>query len=543
MSCFSSYCVYGTGYPYDDTYTSGGTHNGKTYWTGSSSGYFIYYNTGGTQWCLSISLDGPCLLSGKSPCGDSSCPDLCMDIFGRDICPTPTPTPTSNCTSFDFSAVFDCDFIPTPTPTPTTTTTPTVTPTPTSTSICSIIDVDATISAVSPTPTPTNTQTPSNTPIISRLCNFSGDVTFEMVDLTINCPVSKEFKDCNNSGIRYYTGDALTNPSGGTISVDMVFRADVDGVSTCITYVGTNSDYGNINSVKLTDFYGYFPSGCTDCLGLTTPTPTPTPTKTPTPTISTPCYCYALITTKATTFTYVDCYGNTQTTGITGSVGTPQLSYVCSRVQPTSIVGYLASATISNICGGFTPSSCTVPTQCYCYELINRESSLSKTFLYIDCETGLFDLKTVAASSIDYVCSKIYPVLGSNFSGVINKGGTCTSESNCLVPSLTPTRTPTPTPTKTRAVIPPPTINTIDNLKECIGNTCQGGLINCAGETGITLYSTNPPPITYPSSAYYYTDNSLTNAFNGVVKQNNSVYLISNGMVNDYFGEDGTDPC
>ncbi|NDD85429.1 hypothetical protein EBZ38_14300, partial [bacterium] len=177
--------------------------------------------------------------------------------------------------------------------------------------------------------------------------------------------------------------------------------------------------------------------------------------------------------------------GNTQTTGITGSVGTPQLSYVCSRVQPTSTVGYQASATISNICGGFTPSSCTVPTQCYCYELINRESSLSKTFLYIDCETGLFDLKTVAASSIDYVCSKIYPVLGSIFSGVINKGGTCTSESNCLVPSPSPTKTPTPTPTKTRAVIPPPTIYELDTLKMYV--IFNGIVTGYLGVDGTTL--------------------------------------------------------
>jgi hypothetical protein len=156
--------------------------------------------------------------------------------------------------------------------------------------------------------------------------------------------------------------------------------------------------------------------------------------------------------------------------------------------------------------------------------------------------TGLFNLKTVAASSIDYVCSKIYPVLGSNFSGVINKGGTCTSESNCLVPSLTPTRTPTPTPTKTRAVIPPPTIYDL-SLKQCIGSTCEGGVINCAGEPGITLYSTNSSPITYPSSIIYYTNSSLTNTFNGVVKQNNNMYVISNGIVTEYLGVDGTTPC
>lgn len=538
MSCFSSYCVFGTGYPYDDTYTSGGTHNGQTYWSGISAGYVIYYNSGSTQWCLSLTLDGTCLLSGKSPCGDISCPDLCSDIFGGNICPTPTPTPTSNCTSFDFSAIFDCDFIPTPTTTPTPTATPTLTPTPTSSSICSIINVDATITGLTPTVTPTMTQTPSNSPIINRLCNFSGDVTFDMVNIKINCPVSKEFKDCNNSGIRYYTGDALSNPSGGTINVDMVFRATVDGISTCISYVGTNQDYGNINTITLYDYFGYFPTGCTECLGLTTPTPTPTPTKTPTPTISTPCYCYALITTKSATITYVDCYGNTQTTGITGSVGAPQLSYVCSRVQPTSNVGSQASATISNICGGFTPSSCTVPTQCYCYELRNRENT-SKTFLYLDCQTGLFNLKTVSPNSIDYVCSKIYPVLGSNFNGVINKGGTCTSESNCLVPSLTPTRTPTPTPTPTKNVI---IVSNQINLKGCEGGTCNGGLLICNGEPALTLYSFTQTTVIQTSTTQYFSDIQCTVPYTGVVKSGNIMFSISGG-VSQLLGVEGIGTC
>lgn len=551
MSCFSSYCIYGTGYPYDGTYTSAGTHNSVTYWTGNT-GYYIYYNNVSDQWCLSLTLDGPCLLSGKSPCGDQSCPDLCSDIFNRDICPTPTPTPTPQCVDFDFNAVFDCDFIPTPTPTPTTSSTPTPTPTPTSSSVCSIVSVDATISAVSPTPTPTMTVTPTNSGIISRLCNFSGDVTFDMVNIKINCPVSKEFKDCNNSGIRYYTGEPLTNPSGGTVSVDMVFEALVDGVTTCISYVGTNSNYGNINSIELVDYFGFYPTGCTACLFIPSPTPTPTPTMTetpgasprptptPTPTQTSPsCFCYALVTSKVNTFTYTDCAGRLQTTGLTGNLGNPQINYICSRTQPTSN-NLEGSATLSNACVGSSTAGCVVPTQCFCYKLENLTSS-SKNFLYIDCQSGEFDLILIPGNSIGYVCSRIYPVLGSTFNGRITKQGSCTGLNDCQVLSQTPTRTPTPTPTPSRNNVP--VVYEIQSGKFCNDTTqglCNNGIIECPGGSPVTLYSTQQTQI-IDNGSIYYGDSQLTTPYTGVLKVGNEIYSFQNGFA-VFFSDDG-DPC
>ena len=275
-----NYCVSSTGNPsIDDNYITGGTYNSTYYWTGQTNGYFIYYSSGNTQWCLSSLLGGSCLLSGKSPCV-SDCPDLCDTYFSIGICPTPTPTPTNNCNVLDFSAIFDCEYTPTPTPTPTVSVTPTITPTPTSTSICSIMEVDACISGYTPTPTPTMTPTPSSTPIITRPCSFSGDVTFNTINDIIICPSSKQFQDCYN-GAMYYTTIPLYNPSSGDITQFMVFNATVDGETKCISYVGINNEVSGVNNIVLNSGpYGYANLGeCSLC--EPTPTPTPTPSSTP----------------------------------------------------------------------------------------------------------------------------------------------------------------------------------------------------------------------------------------------------------------------
>ncbi len=65
-NCELSYCISNTGYPsYNGIYNFTGDYNGMSYWTGSTSGLFMYYNTGSTRWCLSSTLGGTCLLSGK----------------------------------------------------------------------------------------------------------------------------------------------------------------------------------------------------------------------------------------------------------------------------------------------------------------------------------------------------------------------------------------------------------------------------------------------------------------------------------------------
>jgi len=280
-----NYCLYGTGNSsWDDNYVRVDLYDGNFYWSGSVNSLYIYYDIVNTQWCLSDSLGGNCLLSGKSPCY-SICPDLCDDYLIEGVCPTPTPTPEPPC-DVDFTALFDCEYEPTPTPTPTPTLTPTPTPTPTPTSVCNNVAIDATINSTTPTPTPTTTPTPTPTPTVDRPCNFLGNVIFNTINGLIKCPSSKQFQDCFN-GDMYYTTSVLENPTQGEdIEPFMVFEAIVDGISKCVSYVGVNNDTIGINQINLVvGPFGYSNLGdCINCTPQTTPTPTPTTTPTPTPT-------------------------------------------------------------------------------------------------------------------------------------------------------------------------------------------------------------------------------------------------------------------
>lgn len=292
MSCLSEYCISNTSFPsYNDNFSSNGNYDGYPSWSGISNGYFIYFKTETTQWCLSNTLGGDCLLSGKSPC-TSECPDLYGTYFSTGICLTPTPTPTNNCSVLDFVSYFDCSPIDFNTQTPTPTYTSTPTPTPTLTNYCGLLKIDADVVTISSTPTPTPTLTPSLSRPVIRDCSFSGDVTFNTVNVSIDCPISKKFKDCFNPNITYTTTDVLVNPSSGEITENMVFNADVDGLPACVTYVGITYDTIGGNTIKLnTGPLGYSNlGGCTFCQPTRTPTPTPsfTPltTNTPTPTLT-----------------------------------------------------------------------------------------------------------------------------------------------------------------------------------------------------------------------------------------------------------------
>jgi len=245
----TDYCVVNTGYDFDGNYTkSGSSYNSYDVYYNAS--YYIYFSSTYNQWCLSNTIEGPCLMSGKYPC-TSSCPDLCEDNLIPTLCPTPTPTPTLNCDVFNFDAIFDCLVSPTPSNTPTNTPTPTQTPTPSSTNPCPFIDVDATLSNYSPTPTPTPTVTPTVSPEVIRNCDFSGDVKFNVVDAVIKCPTSLEFQDCIN-GTLYYTSQNLTTPSGGSLIKYMVFNAKVDGNDRCISYLGSVDEVSGGNNIQRT---------------------------------------------------------------------------------------------------------------------------------------------------------------------------------------------------------------------------------------------------------------------------------------------------
>ena len=249
----STYCLSNTGNAYDDTYYSAGTINSHNYFTGSTNGYYIYYSTGTTSWCLSSSLNGSCLLVGKTPC-KSDCPDLCEEYFTTGICPTPTPTPTINCNSFDFTSVFDCYVAetPTPTPTPTATITPTITPT------SSPISVIASIIGVTSTPTPTPTPTPST--YIVEKCLVTGTSTYNTFESNIECPLSYVFEECTG-GTVYSTMNSVGFT--GSTSVGTVFSAVINGITKCVTYKGTSQSISGIDTITVT--YPSF-TDCTDCL-------------------------------------------------------------------------------------------------------------------------------------------------------------------------------------------------------------------------------------------------------------------------------------
>ena len=284
--CSAIYSVTNTDSPYDGNYITAGTYNTETYWLGVDNGYYIYFSSNG-YWCLSSSLGGACLLEGAYPC-QSTCPDLCDNYVTNNFSPTPTPTPTINCSVLDFNAIFDCEVTPTPSVTPTISVTPTTTPTPTPSDPCGGRALDATITGYTPTPTPTISVTPTMTPEVTRPCNVVGNVTFSPVVGLIECSSSKKFQDCSN-GTLYYAVNPIILPSGGTLTQFDIFKADVNGISKCVTFLGIELDVAGVDQIDITEGPLGNISGTT-CDVVCTPnvsqTPTPTPTPTITPTIS-----------------------------------------------------------------------------------------------------------------------------------------------------------------------------------------------------------------------------------------------------------------
>ena len=267
-SCPSEYCISNTSYAsYNDYYVSGSIYDGYPTWTGTTNGYYIYFKTSTTQWCLSNTLGGSCLLSGKSPC-TTECPDIYSAYLSSGMCLTPTPTPTHNCNILDFNSYFNCSPISFNTPTPTQTSTLTPTPTPTITNYCGSLNVDSDIIRYTPSPTQTPTQTPSPSKQVQRDCSFMGDVTFNTVNININCPISKKFGDCNDPSIVYTTTDTITTPNGGLLIANMVFKALVNGQVKCVHYLGTTTETIGGYDVTLTQGpLGYYNlGGCSFCI-------------------------------------------------------------------------------------------------------------------------------------------------------------------------------------------------------------------------------------------------------------------------------------
>jgi len=255
----------------------GDLYDDHVYYSGETSG-FIYFNVDKEQWCLSNSLGGNCILTGKSPCYGDLNPDLYVGIVFSGACPTPTPSPAS-CDIIDFSAYFNCELSASTTPTPTMTSTPTVTPSITMTpSASGGLGVNFTLSAYtynypSYSPTPTPSVTPTNNVLIA------GDVTYSVLGNTFSFSGVRVLTECSTA-VSYYVYQDLIF-SGVPIVIGEVIRAVVNGEQRCFEYTSNSSiSSPNLYLDQILDVTG----NCSSC--LITPTPTPTTSITPTPTIT-----------------------------------------------------------------------------------------------------------------------------------------------------------------------------------------------------------------------------------------------------------------
>ena len=328
----TGYCIYNT-VTYDGDYTLNGTYSGYNYYTGLTGN--IFYSPTEYRWCLASNLGDPCVQFGQYN-SQTIYPDLDDTVMYNGICITTTTT-TDPCSTLDIDAIFDCYIPPTPSITPTLSPTPTVTPTPTSSEICGGRFVSASGFTISSTPTPTPTTTPTPTPVITRPCNFSGEVIFNSINEIIQCANSKKFKDCF-TGIDYFTSESVyisgtTSPKEG-----YVYNAVINGQGYCVIYEGLFENISGVDVVSLTNEVGPSNEGaCLQCNALPTPTPTPTPTSTPTPTpTSSPCVSYEYRITNLSpakiTIQYVDCITGSKTSSLGGNASI----VVCSTTTPTS---------------------------------------------------------------------------------------------------------------------------------------------------------------------------------------------------------------
>ena len=252
-------------------------YDNYVYYTGETSG-FIYFNTSLEQWCLSNTLGGSCLLTGKSPCYGELNPDLYDGIVFSGNCPTPTPSPAS-CDIVDFSAYFNCELSASTTPTPTITRTPTMTPSITMTpSSSGGLGINVVLSAYTYTyPSYTPSMTPSVTPTNNII--ISGNVTYNVLDKSFSFSGVRGLKECSTS-VSYYVYQDLIF-SGVPVNIGEVIRAVVNGEQRCFEYTSNSSiSSPNLYLDQILDVTG----NCSSC--LITPTPTPSPSITPTPTLT-----------------------------------------------------------------------------------------------------------------------------------------------------------------------------------------------------------------------------------------------------------------
>jgi len=347
MSCLNStYCVLTYVYPYDGEYNFAGTYNSQDYFTGGT--YFIYYSTSENKWCLSDSLGGSCYQFGPLLSG-SDCPDLDSDFFSVGPCPATTTTTTSPCDVFDFEALFDC-IIPT-----TTTTTTTIPPTTTTTTTifdpCEDVDIKISIDEY-PTTTTTTLPVTTTTTTINRPCNFDGTAQFNIFDQYLRCANSKAFRDCLN-GFVYFSSEILLTPEGISPTQEYVYKINVNGVSTCATFIGLNDSISGIDNIVIVDEIGpENEGGCLECLPDPPPTTTTTSTSTTTTTTIPPCVLYEYQIVNNAPFEQEYSYINCDDITTIDKVNRPphNVDIVCAKTTPTSASPFVQINPTGNIC-------------------------------------------------------------------------------------------------------------------------------------------------------------------------------------------------
>lgn len=429
----SNYCLSNTGNPlWDDNFSivSGTPYNDKSYFTGQTNGYYIYYSSAATQWCLSTSLGGTCLMFGPVSSVDD-CPDLFVDYFSVGPCLTPTPTPTSNCLSLDFEAFFDC--------------------------------------VVTPSVTPTLTPTPSNTPPLSgEIGYFQNACDASFIFAIYNIPLPEvptvgTFCYVESSG---FDGCVLTiSATGVTEYYSYTSIIEQTGYTECVDTYGCPSPTPT-PTPTITPTEGYTCSLLSVNSSITAYTPTPTVTPTITPTNSSPVVRPCNFSGDVTFITidgyleypsskqYQDCENGFMYYTANVITGSPQqfeiyIANVDGQVKCISYVGLNESnfgvndITILSGPIGFsnlgdcslcsiTPTPTTTPTLtptptpspvvCFCYELIAGELT---EFFYVDCD-GVSSTATTSAFTPVYVCSRVPVTTNSTGIYAINMRGQCT---------------------------------------------------------------------------------------------------------------------
>ncbi|NBP00306.1 MAG: hypothetical protein EBU90_09310 [Proteobacteria bacterium] len=268
-SCSQFQCIVND-LTYEDTYEYNGTYGSYNYFRGQLTNYFIFYSTGENRWCLAQNLGDPCDQFG--PYGSTSnCPDFDSSVCISGPCITTTTT-TNPCANFEFEAIFDCYVPPTPSVTPSFTPTPTLTPTPSSTELCGGRSMTVLLEKFTPTPTKTPTQTPSSTPIVTRPCNFSGEVIFNSINEIIQCANSKKFRDCF-TGLEYFTTDMVLVSGSTSPKEGYVYNATINGVNYCVVFEGLFENISGVDNIVLTNEVGSANQG--SCLVCTPETPDP----------------------------------------------------------------------------------------------------------------------------------------------------------------------------------------------------------------------------------------------------------------------------